>query len=111
MKHSTTYIYCLCYCAFLLMVSKIHAVNMGGEELHGDLAATGTEIARTATSIKQILMGPVSGVVGILGFVVGIALAFIKRALTPLFIFFGIGLGTLTLPKFLDGVFSATFPF
>ena len=80
-------------------------------DIAGELAASGEELVKSASSLKSILLGPVRGIAGVIGLVTGVVTAFIQRALQPLFVYAGIGVAVLILPKVFDGLLSATIPF
>ena len=64
-----------------------------------------TEILKQAGSIRAFLFGPVLKIVGIAAAAWGLIQAFASSSLKPIWIFGGIALASLLLPKFIDGIF------
>jgi len=63
------------------------------------------EILKQAGHIRAFLFGPVLKIVGIAAAAWGLIQAFASSSLKPIWIFGGIALASLLLPKFIDGIF------
>lgn len=64
------------------------------------------ELKTEANKLQTFLYGPVMRMAGVVGSVFGIVRAFQTQSLQPLFIFGGIGVATVIVPKLLDSLFG-----
>ena len=68
----------------------------------------GQEIAKTATSIKDLIFGPAMRYAGVLGGAYGMFQAIVSTNVKPLLVYGAIGVGINIVPKFIDSVFPGT---
>jgi len=84
----------------IFIFSNAFGISAGPSEYGGDV------LADAGGKLRDLLNGPIRGIIALCGAFIGITRAVQTQSLSPLIVFGGIGVGFVIVPQIIDKVFA-----